>query len=206
MGDLACRIQKACSALGLRVELGFTTCFGDGQEIHSVAHIPELGGPNGMLVVASAAEIKKCEEHLQNYGFSVMSDSNRDDFDLDSWRLVFIDWGWHGDTARKPRWMTEPPLEELKDILLDSPDEESSEDAVRKICLIHWENDQAQRVLFDLIQSGALTGSLLETCIDALTYVWTRRGAVYRGLFDQMDDERLMQILAAWFRELAQAT
>src|SRR5665213_1136200 len=140
MDNLARRLEKACAALGLRVELGFTLSLGDGLKIPTVARIPELGAPNGMLIVTSVETFRGRSKQLADagYGASVIGEpSGKHEFDLDGWREVFIDWGWGGDPARKPKWMTEPPLDELKDTLLNSPTNESREDAARKLALIH---------------------------------------------------------------------
>lgn len=108
MTNLATQLSKACSALGLRAELGFDLSLGDGIEIHAVARIPDLGAPNGMLVVKSFDELKNCSKKLVNagYGYSVLSEPLQNvEFDLDSFQEMFIDWGWSGDPGCKPQWM-----------------------------------------------------------------------------------------------------
>ena len=108
MTNLATRLSRACSALGLRAELGFNLSLGEGIEVHAVARIPDLGAPKGMLVVNSFDEVKNFSQTLINagYGYSVLSEPSEDEeFHLDSFREMFIDWGWSGEPKYKPQWM-----------------------------------------------------------------------------------------------------
>jgi hypothetical protein len=205
MNSLAAQIEKACFALGLKVDIGFTVSFDDGSEICAIARIRDLGWPNGMLIVTSSNAFKDYSKKLANagYGISVMGEpSQKGIFDLNSWRETFIDWRWSGDPALKPKWMLEPSLDELKQTLQNSSNSAFREDAAQKIALIHWENDQSQRILSDLIQFGSLDKRLRFTCIEALADFWIRRGKIDRDLYHKLDDVGLKQKLAPWFNEL----
>ena len=194
----------ACAALGIPVELGYTIIV-NGNEIRTVARIPDLGGPKGMLIITSSDHIRACAEQLVElgYGYSVMSDGpERSAFDLNSWCEVFCDWGWSGDPARKPKKMTEPPLDELKADLLHAQNDGLKEQAARKIATIHWENDKSEEILFDAIHTGQTIGEVQEAFITALADIWIRRGKINRRLYDQLDSVELRQILAPWFEEV----
>lgn len=111
MMDLATEVSKACSILGLRVELGFSLSLGNDIKIHTVARIPDLGARNGMLIVSSYGEVKNYLKELDSagYGFSVLDEpSPNAEFDIDSIREMFIDWGWSGDPEHRPKWMDAP--------------------------------------------------------------------------------------------------
>lgn len=204
MTYLAEQISMACAALGIPVELGYTISVND-KKIRTLARIPDLGGPKGMLIVTSLDHLCACSEQLVElgYGFSVMSDGpERSDFDLSSWCEVFSDWGWFGDPAHKPKMMSEPPLDELKNALLRAENDEMKEDVAQKIATIHWETDESQEILFDAIHTGQFSGYVHEACISALANIWIRRGKINRRLYDQLDSVDLRQILAPWFEEV----
>ena len=108
MMDLATEISKACSILGLRVELGFELSLGNDIKIHTVARIPDLGALNGMLIISSFDQVRKHLKELDSadYGFSVLDEpSPNAKFDIVSIQEMFIDWGWSGDPKHRPKWM-----------------------------------------------------------------------------------------------------
>ena len=73
MGNLATELEKACSALGLHVELGFTLSFGEGLTVHTVARMPDLGRgwPNGIQIVNSYDAYRHCKKELAEAGYGV---------------------------------------------------------------------------------------------------------------------------------------
>lgn len=84
----------ACELLGIDIEIGCVLFLKDGQKINTVALIPSLGGPNGMVIVKSTDDILPIWNDF-NYGFSVLDEpSENAAFDLDSFREMFVDWGW----------------------------------------------------------------------------------------------------------------
>jgi hypothetical protein len=108
MKKLAEWLWRACAELSLRVELSFKFTLPNGLEVTAVARIYNLGAANGMLVFASYDEIRNITKELlaAGYGFSVLDEpSTREEFDLDSFKEMFIDWGWSGELGRKPAWM-----------------------------------------------------------------------------------------------------
>ena len=108
MSQLAARIWRACSALGLRAELGFRLVLPSGHAVVAVARIADLGAPNGMLVVRAYDEIRGHVQELDDagYGFSVLGEPRPNaEFDLTGFQEVFRDWGWSGQLGAKPAWM-----------------------------------------------------------------------------------------------------
>jgi hypothetical protein len=60
-----------------------------------------------MLIVRSYEEVQDMLEQLKQagYGFSVLDEPHPgEDFDLESFREMFLDWGWAADESRKPAW------------------------------------------------------------------------------------------------------
>src|SRR5258705_7972116 len=107
-GKRANWIWKACSHLGLTAEFDFKLKLKDGIKLFPVARILELGAPNGMLIFTSYDPIERFTEQIidADYGFSILDEPRSDaEFDLESFREMFLDWGWSGNPARKPGWM-----------------------------------------------------------------------------------------------------
>ena len=108
MSRLSEWLWRACSALGVRAELGFRLVLQDGTEVHTIARLPDLGAPKGMLLLASYDQVHSHSQVLLDagYGYSVLNEPRpQEDFDLDSFRDMFKDWGWSGEVTRKPQWM-----------------------------------------------------------------------------------------------------
>ena len=108
MSQLATRVWRACSALGLQAELGFRLVLPSGRAVVTVARIADLGSPNGMLLFCDFDEIRGHVQELQDagYGFSVLDEPRRDEeFDLTGYQEMFRDWGWSGRLGAKPAWM-----------------------------------------------------------------------------------------------------
>lgn len=108
MRQLSEWLWKACSALGLRAELGFRLVLPSGRELTTVARIADVGAPNGMLVFRSYDEVRDCTQALLDaeYGYSVIDEPRSDEeFDLVSFQELFRDWGWSGKLGGKPTWM-----------------------------------------------------------------------------------------------------
>jgi hypothetical protein len=108
MTQLATWLWKACSELGLRIELQFELVLGEGRVLRTVARLPDLGAPKGMLIVKSYDEIKTYSQELisAGYGYSVLDDPSPDEaFDSQSFQTMFRDWGWSGELGKRPDWM-----------------------------------------------------------------------------------------------------
>ena len=108
MSGIAQELWRACAELGLRVDLGFCVSIPGIPEVVTIARVADLGAPNGMLVVRSYADIAAIKEVLLDagYGFSVLDEPNPgEEFDLESFKSMFRDWGWSGDLAKKPTWL-----------------------------------------------------------------------------------------------------
>lgn len=108
MSQLAARVWRACSALGLRAELGFRLVLPSGHAVVTVARIADLGAPNGMLLIRAYDEIRDHAQELKDagYGYSVVDEPWPDEeFDLTGFQEMFRDWGWSGRLGAKPAWM-----------------------------------------------------------------------------------------------------
>lgn len=101
-------LWRACSELGLHIDLRFRTTLPSGRELTALARIADLGAPNGMLLFQSYDDIRDCVQVLRDagYGYSIVDEPHHDEgFDLASFQEMFRDWGWRGALGSKPRWM-----------------------------------------------------------------------------------------------------
>ena len=102
-------LLRACTELGLSIELDFAFPLSDGRKLKVLARIVGLGASNGMLLVSTAKVLEGgvSEEILRaDYGYSVIDEPRPDEeFDLDSFRDMFVDWGWCGEPSKQPHWM-----------------------------------------------------------------------------------------------------
>ena len=101
-------MSRACSALGLPIDIGFSLALGAGDRICTVACIPFVGAKNGMLVIRGYDEVRMYEVELINagYGYSVLDEPQAgEEFDLDAFKEMFAEWGWCGESSQKPSWM-----------------------------------------------------------------------------------------------------
>lgn len=108
MSRLASDIWRACAELGLRTDMGFRLALSDQQEIQTVARIADVGAPNGMLVVSSYDVVRNLTDKLleAGYGFSVLDEPDpRENYDIESFKAMFLDWGWAGELGKTPDWM-----------------------------------------------------------------------------------------------------
>ncbi len=61
-----------------------------------------------MLIFRSYGEIQPYAEEIvrSGYGYSILDEPRPDEnFDLESFKEMFFDWGWTGEASSKPFWM-----------------------------------------------------------------------------------------------------
>jgi hypothetical protein len=108
MSRLAMEIWRACADLGLTVDLGYVLALNGEQGIKAVARITNVGAPNGMLIFSSYDEVRGQKDKLLDagYGFSVLDEpESSEEYDVESFKSIFRDWGWAGPIGKKPAWM-----------------------------------------------------------------------------------------------------
>lgn len=111
MSKLADWLLKASKELGLFAEADFSLAVAGGAALKSIVRIPNVGAQNGMLIFPFHKDIQGLERELvaAGYAYSVMDEPrDAEEFDLESFREMFVDWGWASDIAAIPKWMTPP--------------------------------------------------------------------------------------------------
>jgi hypothetical protein len=115
MSKLVDWILRASKELGLFAEAHFALTASSGEPLKSIVRIYNVGARNGMLVFPCYEEIQGHERELvaAGYAYSVMDEPRAaEEFNLESFKEMFIDWGWTGDVAAMPTWMVPPKLDE----------------------------------------------------------------------------------------------
>jgi hypothetical protein len=88
-------LLRACVAFGLKISIDHEVELASGHRVVAQAHIPDLGPHRGMLIFSSFDELSGAEKELVNsgYGYSVYGiPSPREEFDLESYAEMFVDW------------------------------------------------------------------------------------------------------------------
>ena len=101
-------LVRAAENLGLEVIAPYTFELPSGLQLNADALFPELGAPKGTIVVAlrKAAPSVAHELHAIGYTMSSMSEPIKgQDFDLDSYREMFKEWGWSSEARERPSWL-----------------------------------------------------------------------------------------------------
>lgn len=106
------RLQRASDELGLRIEFDPRPSVPGVPNLTPVARLPDFGADNGMLIFADGRDLLNFNEQLLDagFGFSVLGEgSATQEFDLESFKEMLIDWGWSGRSESRPAWMPSEP-------------------------------------------------------------------------------------------------
>lgn len=101
-------LLRAGNDLELRVVAPFQLQLNSGKKVIAEAVFPDLGAPKGMIIVQREHDISGSEDELikSGYGYSVFDGPlASQEYDVEPYRKMFIDWGWSGEKERKPNWM-----------------------------------------------------------------------------------------------------
>lgn len=99
------RLQKlllrASAEFGILLELDFRLALSSGHELTALARFPDLGSPNGMLIVTSYDDVQFLTQELARagFGFAVLDEpEDEETFDAEEFREMFADWGYESTT------------------------------------------------------------------------------------------------------------
>src|SRR5262245_34790188 len=100
------RLTRAAKELGVRVLLRYVVNLSDGRKLIAQALFPEFGTAFGTLVFRYEDAVDAAARRdlvAQGYGMSTFSESlPNEEFDLDSYREMLMEWGWTSEEAHKP--------------------------------------------------------------------------------------------------------
>ena len=101
-------LRRACRELGLVIRAPFVLALPSGKQLAATALLPQLGAPKGMIVVSSYDVLRGSVEELgeNGYGYSVLDEPlPGEEYEIDSFREMFLDWGWNASCEGRPDWM-----------------------------------------------------------------------------------------------------
>ena len=91
-------------------------------------------------------------------------------------------------------------VEQLRNDLFHSSNDVLRDDAAERLGDTYWQNDEAQKVLFDGICSDALDDSLKLTCAESLAEIWLRRGQINDHLYERLKGSRFRESIDAFLK------
>jgi hypothetical protein len=96
------RFLAVSEALGLTVTSPFKVTDIDGKAYYYLLHIEDFGSPSGILIACNTCPSGNSRE--QEFALSLLGpESVRD---IDSIKAELEDWGWHGNPAQQPEWLS----------------------------------------------------------------------------------------------------
>ena len=108
MTKLQTFLNHACQMLGLQIVIPFGLTVRENLRINAQALLPQLGGLSGMIVVNHYDDLQGVASELKRlgYGYSVLDEPlPGEEFDLNTYIEMFIDWGWGSAIEKKPEWI-----------------------------------------------------------------------------------------------------
>ena len=102
--------EFGCAELGIRIHLHPKIDIVGFDSPEPIVLLPDFGGINGTLIYeGSFAKTKPPLAVLKaHYTVSTMGSIRRGiNFDVGSFKELLIDWGWSGEPAKKPTWITD---------------------------------------------------------------------------------------------------
>lgn len=103
-------LMQACAHLGLDIALGYNLTLPPGRRVAATAYISGIGGEKGLLIFSSADQLCGAHSEIVSAGFCYTiyrEPGPSEQFDLQSYRETFIDWGY-SDPQSQP---SDPPEE-----------------------------------------------------------------------------------------------
>ena len=109
MSKMSEYLKRAANELGLGIEAPFRCVLEGGVRVEAVAHIPDLGDSNGVLIFHSSQYDRQAYALAKKAGYLCSSfgePSESEHFDIDSYKEMFVEWGWFSHIKKPPPWMT----------------------------------------------------------------------------------------------------
>jgi hypothetical protein len=104
----------AANALSVRIEAPFTLKTKDAEEVLTMAHLPDFGGPRGMIIgllsrpaYTTDKGVKSAAESLGLY-YSLINPEVYERYDEEVFKEALADWGFFGNEDRRPKWLQKP--------------------------------------------------------------------------------------------------
>jgi hypothetical protein len=107
--------RVAASALSIRVEVPHLLKTLDGEEVLCVAHLPDFGGPSGMVIGLTTYNNDKAvisAAKSRGLYWSFINPKVYERYDEEVFKEALADWGFFGKEDHRPGWLQEPTKSE----------------------------------------------------------------------------------------------
>lgn len=104
----------AASALSIRIEIPYLLKTADNEEVLCVAHLPDFGGPKGVVIdlyfrgVYELNERLKLAARAQGLFYSFINAEVYDRYNEKEFKEALTDWGFFGNEDIRPNWLPRP--------------------------------------------------------------------------------------------------
>ena len=104
----------AATALSIEIEIPYKLKTAEGDEILCLAHLPEFGGPKGLVIDLYFHGEGKLNPRLtlaaksQGLFCSFINADIYERYDEKEFKEALADWGFFGPEIRRPQWLEEP--------------------------------------------------------------------------------------------------
>ncbi len=108
----------AATALSIRIEVPYVLKTEEGKKILCVAHLPDFGGPKGIVVDLYFRGEYELDEELklaaksQGLFYSFVNAEIYGRYDEETFKEALADWGFFGEETRRPSWLKKPARSE----------------------------------------------------------------------------------------------
>lgn len=100
-------LQRSAAELGIRIVSPFNTKLPSGFELTAEALFPDVGAPNGTVVVESNDSVAAIGRELKQMNYTLSSfgaPRENEEIDLESYKEMFREWGWCSTEIQPPSW------------------------------------------------------------------------------------------------------
>jgi hypothetical protein len=104
-------LLRAGRDLNIQVVAPFELVLDSGKKISAEALFPQLGAPKGTIVYQSINSYQEILDEIKKMGYtcSVFGEPlPNEEYDPESYKEMFTEWGWTGENNKKPAWFLKP--------------------------------------------------------------------------------------------------
>jgi hypothetical protein len=108
----------AAKALSIDIEAPYLIRTSDGKKVSCIAHLPDFGGPTGMVIGLWSGSAHKTHEplilaarSLELY-CSLINAEIYNSYDEETFKEALTDWGFFGNEDHRPNWLPKPAKNE----------------------------------------------------------------------------------------------
>jgi len=100
-------LKRVATELGMRIVSPFHTKLPSGLELTAEALFPDVGAPNGTVVVESNDSVAAIGRELKQMNYTLSSFAaprEKQEIDIESYKEMFREWSWCSTEIQPPSW------------------------------------------------------------------------------------------------------